>query len=456
MVGAGQLTRGLEDRSGSVAIIFAFTLFVLCGSIAIGLDYARALGVRTMLQSAVDAAALAAKPNGTENDPDMLKRVEDHFNYNVQKQKFGATELKITSSPIPQGVRVEASADVPTSFGRVLGVSKMPISVKAEAISAKAVFEIALVLDNTYSMVGGPLTELKAAAKTLVENVTTVSETGSVKFALVPFSNYVNVGMSNRTATWMSVPKDYTESGNYCYDTTDWDGCPTTTTTGTCTNDGVPYSCSSSTCSVPGPLRKICYDWSYTHTWNGCAGSRTPVTDTEVSATFGSPIPGILDIGCPSPLTRLTSDVGVINSQIDSMIAQGETYISSGLMWGWRVLSPGEPFKDAAPAKTNPPTRKVMILMTDGANTKSQSDTNHEGWDMTESNKSMETICSKVKADQIEVYTVAFNVTNIDAKEAMKKCATDHNHFFDSKDGAALQAAFTQISGSLVKLSLSR
>lgn len=449
-------TKVLNDNRGSVAIMFAFLIFVLCGSIAIGLDYARALAMRTKLQAAVDAAALAASPNGTANDPDMLKRVQANFDFHMQHQKYGGGIVSVKATPIPQGVRVEAKADVPTSFGRILGVSKLPVGVKAEAISAKSAFEIALVLDNTYSMVGGPLADLKAAAKTLVKNVSDKSTSGSVKFALVPFSNYVNVGVTNRSAPWMSVPKDYTDAGNYCYTTTDWDGCPVTTTTGTCTNDGVPYSCSYSTCSVPGPPRQICYNYSYLHTWYGCAGSRTPVTDTEVSATFAAPVPGILDISCPSPLTRLTTDVSVINGQIDGMVAQGETYISSGLIWGWRVLSPGEPFKDAAPAKTNPPTRKVMILMTDGANTKSQSDVAHEGWDLAESNKSMDLLCTKVKAENIELYSVAFNVTDNQAKSGLKKCATDPSHFFDSKDGAALQAAFEQISGSLVKLSLSR
>lgn len=437
-------------------MLFGLTIFVLSGSIALGLDYARALALRTKLQSAVDSAALGAKPNGAANDPAMVVRVNDNFNYNMLNQKFGAVAIAVSSTPISQGVRVEATANVPTTFGRLLGINTLPVSVKAEAISAQSNFEIALVLDNTYSMSGTKLSDLQAAAKTLVTNVDTASTPGSVKYALVPFSNYVNVGVANRNATWMSVPAGVTQSGSYCYTQTDWPGCPTTTVTGTCTNDGVPYSCGYTTCATPGPPVEVCSPYSYTPQWYGCAGSRIPAPDIAVAASMAAPVPGILDVGCPSQLTRLTADAAAIKTQIDSFVAQGETFIASGLIWGWRVLSPTPPFADATPTNANPPTRKVMILMTDGENTKSQWDNAHEGSDTVASDAEMAQLCTLIKAQSIELYTIAFSVTNQQAKVAMKQCATDPSHFFDSTDGAALQQAFSQISGSLIKLSLSR
>jgi Flp pilus assembly protein TadG len=451
-----RLRKALSDQQGSVAMIFALMIFVLCGTLALGLDYARALALRTKLQSAVDAAALATNSNGTANDSVTTALVQNQFDFNMRDQKYGGVSLNVSSTPIPQGIRVTATAEVPTTFARIMGVKKMPVSVKAEAISSVVNYEIALVLDNTFSMVGGPLNDLKTAAKTLVDNVVATSTSGGVKFALVPFSNYVNVGVSNRSATWMSVPKDYTETGNYCYATTDWDGCPTTTTTGTCMNDGVPYSCGYTTCTTPGPSRQICSNWSYTHTWNGCAGSRMAAPDLNVVANFASPAPGIMDVGCPSTLQRLTTDANLVKNQIDGMLAQGETYIASGLMWGWRALSPTEPFSDAASYKSVPSTRKVMILMTDGANTKSQVDNNHEGGDVNAADTATSGLCDRIKATNIEVYTIAFNVNDAQAKKRLQACATDSSHFFDSASGAALQQAFSQIGSSLVKLQLSR
>jgi Flp pilus assembly protein TadG len=445
-----------NQQRGSVAILFALTVFVLCGSIALGLDYARALALRTKLQSAVDAAALSAHPDGTNNDPTMAARVTTNFDYNMQNQKYGVVNLNVTSTPIAQGIHVDATAQVPTTFGRLLGINTMAVSVAAEAISANATYEIALVLDNTGSMDGSKINSLKTAAKSLVDTIEQSGAANAVKFCLVPFSNYVNVGLANRKSMWMSVPADYTESGNGCYTTTDWDGCPMSTQTGTCSNDGVPYSCSWSYCTTPGPPRQICSSWTYTHTWNGCAGSRKPAPDLEVTASFASPIPGILDVGCPSELTRLTNDSAVIKAQIDGMIASGETYIASGLMWGWRVLSPGPPFADGQPPNANPPNRKVMIVMTDGANTKSQQDTGHEGSDQNAADAAMVSLCTAIKAQNIELYTIAFTITDPMIKARLQGCATDPGHFFDSADGAALEQAFSQISGSLIKLSLSR
>ena len=94
--------------------------------------------------------------------------------------------------------------------------------------------------------------------------------------------------------------------------------------------------------------------------------------------------------------------------------------------------------------------------MTDGENTKSQWDVAHEGTNTAASDAEMAQLCTLIKAESIELYTIAFTVTNQQAKNALKACATNSAHFFDSTDGTALQQAFSQISGSLVKLSLSK
>ena len=67
---------------------------------------------------------------------------------------------------------------------------------------------------------------------------------------------------------------------------------------------------------------------------------------------------------------------GWSHSDPDVLVAQGETYLPSGLIWGWRVLSPTAPFTKVEasanqPASTissyhNPRWRKIMVLMTDG------------------------------------------------------------------------------------------
>jgi Flp pilus assembly protein TadG len=444
----------LADRRGAVALTFGLVILVLGGISAFSIDYSRALAVRERLQSAVDAAVLAADPSTTASFAQVVENVNANFAYNMPPQ-FGATQVAVAAPVvIPDGYQVNASANVPTTFGRLLGIDVIPINVTASARRAQANVEIALVLDNTASMEGAKMAALKVAAKKLVTDVIAASDPDTVKFALVPFSNYVNVGKGYRTQNWMSVPADSVETKTVCWQTTDWDGCPKKTFSGTCYNDGKPYTCTWEGCISPGPERTACWTGPVNVVWNGCAGSRKPAPDKKVDAQFNQPIPGIMDSTCPSALTRLTANHGEIKNQIDAMIAQGETYIPSGLMWGWRTLSPNSPFADGVAAGSRPITKKVLILMTDGENTKSQSDTNHDGSSQSDADDATDKLCKEVKTDDIELYTIAFEVTAAQPKAVLQKCASPGQYYFDAQNGPELDAAFSKIAGALVKLAL--
>lgn len=68
-----------------------------------------------------------------------------------------------------------------------------------------------------------------------------------------------------------------------------------------------------------------------------------------------------------TPILPLTSDPAAVKATIDSMTAEGGTNIHEGTVWGFRALSPTEPFTQGAPYEEG--TSKVMIIMTDGENT---------------------------------------------------------------------------------------
>ena len=77
-------------------------------------------------------------------------------------------------------------------------------------------------------------------------------------------------------------------------------------------------------------------------------------------------------------MVPLTYDRSKVETGINAMTARGPTVIPEGLAWGWRVLSPTEPFTkvEAGPtqaASTISPYndarwQKIMVLMTDGEN----------------------------------------------------------------------------------------
>ena len=76
--------------------------------------------------------------------------------------------------------------------------------------------------------------------------------------------------------------------------------------------------------------------------------------------------------GCPRPIVPLTNDKSVIDTAIDGMLSYYSTgtFIPTGLVWGWHVLSPTEPFTEGIqPDDPNyARTTKAVLLFTDGAN----------------------------------------------------------------------------------------
>jgi Flp pilus assembly protein TadG len=423
----------LTDTSGSVAIIFALSILVLCGTVAIGVDYARALAVRSQLQSAVDAAALSARTEIDQSSSNLATRIQANFAYGT-RQDFGAINIVATPTPIEDGIRVSATATVPTTFGRVLGINTIPVTAVAEAVSADPYLELALALDNTGSMLGSKLAELKIAANHLVDKVVAGSTPGRVKFSLVPFSQYVNVGTNSRGATWLSVPDDGLQTVRVCSP-----------------SYGPPVTCQRTMCYGPLPYPNTCGYVNVNHTWNGCVGSRAP-SDFVSRATGANPIPGIPDVSCTASVGRLSPNVGDIKTKINNMIAEGWTYIPAGLMWGWRTLSPDAPFSDGAPFSRS--TKKIIVLMTDGENTKSQNGQDHDGDSPSDADTNLARLCQEVKRDGIELYTVSFQVPTPTIKAVLATCSSGSGYNFDAITATDLNTAFDAIAVNIIKLAL--
>lgn len=72
----------------------------------------------------------------------------------------------------------------------------------------------------------------------------------------------------------------------------------------------------------------------------------------------------------------LTNDPASVINKITAMQAEGGTNIHEGAAWGFRALSPGEPFAEGS--EYEEATNKVLIIMTDGENT--AYNLPHTGW----------------------------------------------------------------------------
>lgn len=188
---------------------------------------------------------------------------------------------------------------------------------------------------------------------------------------------------------------------------------------------------------------------------------------------------------CPTPLTPLTADMSKVNAGIDAMqFWNGSgTNISEGLAWGWRLLSPGEPFAQAAPFEADN-VSKFLVLMTDGTNvsfgssgTVNKSDygsygflgipaagttgsringTTTQGASETTLNTWTGTMCTRMKGQGVEVYTVLYNTTNAAVKKLFEDCASRPGNFHMASNTAALEAAFAKIGADVATLHLTQ
>ena len=145
------------------------------------------------------------------------------------------------------------------------------------------------------------------------------------------------------------------------------------------------------------------------------------------------------------PVQRLAAQ---LHEQIDAMVANGETYLPSGLIWGWRLLSKQAPYEEAAgydEPVNGQIVRKVLVLMTDGKNTLSPTYPTHVGTDTAKSDQITAELCSNIKAKGIEIYTVAFQVPDADSKTVLESCASSASKYFDAVSTAELETAFRRI-----------
>jgi Flp pilus assembly protein TadG len=113
------------DRSGSVGVQFALTLVPFLVAAGGAVDYSRATQTRAHLQASVDAAAIHAAQASTDfKDP--AKVVQAMAPANV-----GAADVKVTV--VDDFVTVVMRTQVKTAFAGVIGVTDLPIEVKAVA-----------------------------------------------------------------------------------------------------------------------------------------------------------------------------------------------------------------------------------------------------------------------------------------------------------------------------------
>lgn len=459
-----QIAKLRSDERGGVAILFGFSLLVLLMCAGVAVDFARGHSTKTALQQDLDATLLfVGKQKILEGESYDAQSAAQAYIDNLRREKHAQGSIAVSvAEPEPNTLQATAVASVPTRLMNVFGFATMDIEVQSHASVGQQPVEIALVLDNTLSMAGAKIDALKTAATDLVDTVFDGPNADqNVKISVVPFSEYVNVGMGNRNVSWMSVPPDTTTTQNICstyQQPTLVDGsCHDVS--GTYLVDGIPTPYTTQQCDYTyGPPTTQCNDVTTQTKWYGCAGSRAYPLNT-LDQDYSTPVPGVMNVSCPTEVTPLTNQADTVKAAISAMSTTGNTYIPSGLMWGLASLSKDAPYDQGQDVINGQQVRKIMVLMTDGFNTLSPTvphDGSHFGSDTAQANTYTQELCSNIKAKKVTIYTVAFDVADANIKSILQTCASSPGNYFDASDASELQNAFEKIAANFSPLRLTQ
>lgn len=405
-----------RDAGGNMAMVFTLSMFVILTGVGAAVDYARMISTRTQLQNGTDFLALtvARELQDGKSEATIRAALPSMLSADLQAGGFTASSIDFTFDPTASTVSVIAGGYIPSTFMEVIGIKQLNMAATSVATVGAERLEIALVLDNTGSMLqNGKLDQLKLAANGMLDEIaaSTGGQNKLVSVSIVPFGVNVNVGAANGGAPWLGAVKTST----------------------VCTIFPLPQ-CTN----VPDP-------------WFGCVADRVNpnttrnVLPTPADSTTLYPREYARACGL-SALTPLTTDYAAAKLKVTAMTASGNTNLPIGIAWGWNMLTPSAPLSMAA---TSTPARKVfkyMILLTDGNNTENTLGSSVTGIDQLTADA-----CGNVKAAGITVFTIRV----VDGNETLlRSCATNVAGYYEASDPAMLSAIFKDVFRQITRLRL--
>ncbi|MFO1127362.1 MAG: TadE/TadG family type IV pilus assembly protein [Rhodospirillales bacterium] len=469
-----RMLRWWRRDDGNTAMMCGLLLIPMIGAVGLAVDSLRAYMLEDQLQKSLDAAGLAAgRVTDTSNLSGEAQQVFD-ANFAAARKYASVGDITININEDEGSVSLSADADVPTVFMRVLGHDSVDVHASTVINREIRQMELALVMDNTGSMVGQPIADEIAGAKDLIANVYGNTEShDNLLVALVPYTATVNVGPQH--TDWLPATDQALKSPSPFADDTvngkSWKGCVMAR--------AAPYDQSDD----PPSVKK--FD-SYLYPKD--VDNAFPPVKAKVTDQNNGTGP---NLGCGTPsILPLTHEKSKVLAAIGKMGAwhRGGTTSNLGLAWGWRVLSPrwrglwgGDTPADRPLDYNSTLSDKVIVLLTDGNNQfydwPDHTPNNGKGprgsdytaygrlYDMGVTSidagndlldSRMADLCTKIKAEGIIMYTITYGATPDKATKALfQSCATSPDYYFHAPDGATMKAVFKKVGRQLGNLRIS-
>ena len=485
--------RFARDERGAVAVFLAAGLIVLMGVVGLGVDTIRGYLVQSRLSAALDAAGLAGAR--VMFSPNRDADIQMYFAANFPPGYMGATVTgpTIDVSSDSSVLTLTATADVDTSFMRVLGFETMSVASSSQITRQTELLELVMAVDISGSMgswVSGGGSRIDAARQAALDLIDILygaeAVAANLQIALVPWNGKVNVGLNGVAFDAGSTPPPVsvssfthpfsgaTQSEVYLANNspvpllnpppTDWRGCvfQRFTDDGDNNNDADIVIGSTTVGGADWPA----WEPVITHDWDDPGDAGEPQSpgscDLRVDGNECTPCPTI-------GITDLTSTRATIEAAVNQLTSpNGHTNAVQGLVWAWQVLMPTPPFTNAFSAPPPNVTRKrAILLLTDGEQTGQSGDgykaafgsnTSAQGnMSNNRMNQRLNDLATAIKNEGILIYTVQFANTSGSLATLLKSVSTTPSEPFynTAQSRQALLDVFHQIANDLAELHVS-
>lgn len=183
-----------SNSRGNIAMITGLVGVAVVAAGGGALDWSRAMITKARLGAALDAAALAVGKQTGLDEMQAEALAQQFFDANYNAANFGAA-APVDAQILTNGIALSVTAQVPTTLLKLASINYLNLSVSNQVVRASKNLEVAMALDNTNSMAGTKIADLKVAAKSLIDLVVQNVQTPTYsKVAIAPYSTGVNAG----------------------------------------------------------------------------------------------------------------------------------------------------------------------------------------------------------------------------------------------------------------------
>ena len=394
-----------RETDGNVAPLFAIMVVPILLVVAFAVDSSREVSASRHLQAAIDAASLAgarALEDASLSDQEVQTIALNALDANLSTNHSDAvcTNASVAVNRTIGTVSVDANCTIGALIGGSLTSANMSVTNAATAKANVTKLDLAMMLDVSGAMDGAKIDDLKSAAITAAKTLVTPQTGDRVRVSFVSYSTSVNAGAYGNSAL-----------GRAANDDVDGDG-----------------------------LDKVCVS-------ERIGSAAWQDDEPELGKWVGDDANA-----CPdSSLLPLTSDIGVFETEINKLTADGWTAGHLGVAWSWYLISPNWdsiwPTDSAPRSYTEPNTVKAVILMTDGEFNREY--VSGQG----DSDEQSLKLCGEMRDQGVLVYSVAFQAPTA-ARATLRDCAGEDSRFFDATNGQQLLDAYAAIASQLSALTL--